>query len=263
MKSTIYLGVVLFAVALISPAAAISNCAQMCIKNMLALASSLGCNPTDASCLCKNKDFGYGINDCTNEACGSADVPDVQSYGASMCANLGASQAPSGSAATTTASVKATAGTTAGTTGSASNTAGASATASSGATKPTTGSTGSAASSGSSATVTGSSSGTNPLVPYTTEAKLSTLVSGSVTSVESLGSTTLYTTAPPSKGATNGTTSGASGSGTSGSGASGSGAESTGPSTARSSSSSAAAHPLATVASGAAGVLGLAALFVL
>jgi hypothetical protein len=86
--------------------------------------------------------------------------------------------------------------------------------------------------------------------------------------VESLGSTTLYTTAPPSKGATNGTTSGASGSGTSGSGASGSGAsgsgaESTGPSTARSSSSSAAAHPLATVASGAAGVLGLAALFVL
>jgi len=257
MKSTIYLGVVLFAVALISPAAAISNCAQMCIKNMLALASSLGCNPTDASCLCKNKDFGYGINDCTNEACGSADVPDVQSYGASMCANLGASQAPSGSAATTTASVKATAGTTAGTTGSASNTAGASAT------KPTTGSTGSAASSGSSATVTGSSSGTNPLVPYTTEAKLSTLVSGSVTSVESLGSTTLYTTAPPSKGATNGTTSGASGSGTSGSGASGSGAESTGPSTARSSSSSAAAHPLATVASGAAGVLGLAALFVL
>jgi len=90
MKSTIYLSVVLFAVALISPAAAISSCAvshhqssshpmpresaalltegysqQMCINNMLALASKLG-----------------------SEACGSADLPDVQSYGASMCASM-------------------------------------------------------------------------------------------------------------------------------------------------------------------------------
>ncbi|OXV08711.1 hypothetical protein Egran_03526 [Elaphomyces granulatus] len=88
MKSTIYLGVVLFAVALISPAAAISNCAQMCISNMLAKASELGCDPTNVSCLCKNREFGYGINDCTSEACGSADLPDVQSYGASMCASM-------------------------------------------------------------------------------------------------------------------------------------------------------------------------------
>jgi hypothetical protein len=113
MKSTIYLSVVLFAVALISPAAAISSCAvshhqssshpmpresaalltegysqQMCINNMLALASKLGCDPTNVSCLCNNKDFGYGINDCTSEACGSADLPDVQSYGASMCASM-------------------------------------------------------------------------------------------------------------------------------------------------------------------------------
>ena len=57
-----------------------------CIKNMLALAPSLGCAPNDATCLCSNPDFGYGVRDCALESCPStADANQVIAYGLAYC----------------------------------------------------------------------------------------------------------------------------------------------------------------------------------
>lgn len=56
---------------------------------MIALAPSLGCaGSPDASCLCKNVDFGYGIRDCANEACGADDASSVISFGNSYCSGM-------------------------------------------------------------------------------------------------------------------------------------------------------------------------------
>lgn len=54
---------------------------------MLAKAEELGCEGTNIACLCLNEDFGNGIRDCTNEACGpNEDKKSVLSVGASFCA---------------------------------------------------------------------------------------------------------------------------------------------------------------------------------
>jgi hypothetical protein len=37
---------------------------------MLALAPSLGCATPNPECLCANPNFGYGIRDCADAACG-------------------------------------------------------------------------------------------------------------------------------------------------------------------------------------------------
>jgi hypothetical protein len=58
---------------------------QTCINNMLALAPSLGCSSTDAACLCKNVNFGYGIRDCSNAACGTAIASTVIAFGNQYC----------------------------------------------------------------------------------------------------------------------------------------------------------------------------------
>ena len=54
---------------------------------MLGQASSLGCpNESDVSCLCKNMNFLYGVRDCSNESCSSADAATVISFGTQFCA---------------------------------------------------------------------------------------------------------------------------------------------------------------------------------
>lgn len=58
---------------------------------MLGLAGSLGCKENDLGCLCSNKDFGYGIHDCTVEACPDENVAAVESYAQSLCASAGMS----------------------------------------------------------------------------------------------------------------------------------------------------------------------------
>lgn len=63
----------------------------MCLNNMLGLAGSLGCKENDLGCLCSNKDFGYGIHDCTVEACPDENVAAVESYAQSLCASAGMS----------------------------------------------------------------------------------------------------------------------------------------------------------------------------
>ena len=53
---------------------------------MLGLAPSLGCSATDAACLCRSADFGYGVRDCANEACGdAATAQQVIAYGTQYC----------------------------------------------------------------------------------------------------------------------------------------------------------------------------------
>lgn len=52
---------------------------------MLALAPSLGCASEDIACLCANKDFGYGIHDCTVEACQNDNVDEVVAYARTLC----------------------------------------------------------------------------------------------------------------------------------------------------------------------------------
>jgi hypothetical protein len=58
---------------------------QTCINNMLALAPSLGCASNDANCLCSNPNFGYGIRDCSNQACGAEVASSVIAYGGTYC----------------------------------------------------------------------------------------------------------------------------------------------------------------------------------
>ncbi|KKY16885.1 putative cfem domain protein [Diplodia seriata] len=64
------------------------TCGQTCVNNMVSIATNeFGCSQGDVSCQCNNADFGYGLRDCANEACGSQDAASVISYGNSYCAS--------------------------------------------------------------------------------------------------------------------------------------------------------------------------------
>ncbi|EAQ92535.1 hypothetical protein CHGG_00770 [Chaetomium globosum CBS 148.51] len=75
--------------------AALPSCGQTCFNNMVAQYSALGCASPQPSCLCKNVNFGYGLRDCANGACGTAVAPTVISYGSSYCASATATVTPS------------------------------------------------------------------------------------------------------------------------------------------------------------------------
>lgn len=49
----------------------------------------LGCGATgttaNATCLCNNAGFAYGLRDCSNEACGADVASSVLAYGVSYC----------------------------------------------------------------------------------------------------------------------------------------------------------------------------------
>lgn len=62
------------------------SCGQTCMNNMIAQYSSLGCSSSQAACLCRNANFGYGIRDCANGACGTAVASTVISFGSAYCA---------------------------------------------------------------------------------------------------------------------------------------------------------------------------------
>ncbi|KAN0116990.1 carbohydrate-binding module family 18 [Hyaloscypha variabilis] len=67
--------------------AALPSCGQLCFNNMLAQYSSLGCSTAAPACLCSNVNFGYGLRDCSNGACGTAVASTVIAYGSSYCAS--------------------------------------------------------------------------------------------------------------------------------------------------------------------------------
>jgi len=64
----------------------IPECGRMCINNMLGQFASFGCSSAaDVTCLCGDPRFGYGLRDCTIQACGQDVFAAVQSFGNSVC----------------------------------------------------------------------------------------------------------------------------------------------------------------------------------
>lgn len=59
---------------------------QMCVNNMLAQYSTFNCAQNDAACLCANVNFGYGLRDCTLQACGQETSTAAVAYGNAYCA---------------------------------------------------------------------------------------------------------------------------------------------------------------------------------
>lgn len=47
--------------------------------------ASFGCEATDVNCYCQEPNFGYGIRDCANEACGGDQAQAIISYGRVYC----------------------------------------------------------------------------------------------------------------------------------------------------------------------------------
>jgi hypothetical protein len=53
---------------------------------MIQIASSqFGCDFGNVTCYCTNQDFGYGIRDCSNEACSASDAAEVIAFGTQYC----------------------------------------------------------------------------------------------------------------------------------------------------------------------------------
>ena len=56
---------------------------------MISIADSqFGCSVGNVTCYCTNKDFGFGIRDCSNEACPNASqAAQVISFGNQYCSS--------------------------------------------------------------------------------------------------------------------------------------------------------------------------------
>ena len=55
---------------------------------MLGIATSqFGCGQNDVLCYCREPNFGYGVRDCANEACGSGEASTVIAFGTQYCAS--------------------------------------------------------------------------------------------------------------------------------------------------------------------------------
>ncbi|KAL3486530.1 hypothetical protein BJX62DRAFT_215105 [Aspergillus germanicus] len=66
----------------------VSDCANMCLSNMLALAGDLGCDDGDLECLCETPDYRYGIRDCTAQACPGDDAYAVLNAALEQCPGM-------------------------------------------------------------------------------------------------------------------------------------------------------------------------------
>ncbi|PTB43325.1 uncharacterized protein TrAFT101_001880 [Trichoderma asperellum] len=69
----------------------LAACGQTCATNMLDAdkAEELGCKQNDLKCLCANKNFLYGLRDCSAAICSAEDAKKVVEYGISICASAG------------------------------------------------------------------------------------------------------------------------------------------------------------------------------
>ncbi|KAF2005190.1 CFEM-domain-containing protein [Amniculicola lignicola CBS 123094] len=148
-------------------------CGQTCISNMLAIASAqFGCSLGDVTCYCTNQAFGYGVRDCANEACPTAEEASaVISYGTAYCANAVQSASASGAASTGALAILSSAA-------SAASDAAASATGDA------------SASGGASATGTGGAGAQSTAI--TTQALVATITSGDSTFETTTGFSTIY-----------------------------------------------------------------------
>lgn len=63
---------------------------NLCVNNMIGLATNLGCtSQSDATCLCKNINFYNGLRDCSSQACSAAEAAQVVLYGQAYCGAVG------------------------------------------------------------------------------------------------------------------------------------------------------------------------------
>ncbi|KAK8094189.1 hypothetical protein PG997_000874 [Apiospora hydei] len=65
------------------------KCGTICIPNMVNQASNFNCSGGDWRCLCSNKDFIYGIRDCSDQSCPQGDANVVKAWGKTQCASVG------------------------------------------------------------------------------------------------------------------------------------------------------------------------------
>jgi hypothetical protein len=73
------------------------------MNNLLGQYSTLSCASPDPACLCRNVNFGYGIRDCSNGACGTAVASTVIAFGSSYCSIATAAETTFPTTATPTA----------------------------------------------------------------------------------------------------------------------------------------------------------------
>ncbi|PON27866.1 hypothetical protein TGAM01_v203003 [Trichoderma gamsii] len=68
----------------------LAACGQTCATNMLDAdkADELGCKQNDLKCLCANKNFLYGLRDCSAAICSAEDARQVVEYGISISAGV-------------------------------------------------------------------------------------------------------------------------------------------------------------------------------
>jgi hypothetical protein len=78
------------------------SCGQLCFNNLIGQYSSLGCSSPDPSCLCSNVNFGYGIRDCSNGACGTDIASTVIAYETAYCSSALATATHSSTTASST-----------------------------------------------------------------------------------------------------------------------------------------------------------------
>ncbi|KAL7780777.1 hypothetical protein V8C43DRAFT_299842 [Trichoderma afarasin] len=98
MKSVVIALCALAAVTAAQGSANLAACGQTCATNMLSAdkAEELGCKQNDLKCLCANKNFLYGLRDCSAAICPAEDARKVVDYGISICAGAGVSIQTSG-----------------------------------------------------------------------------------------------------------------------------------------------------------------------
>ncbi|VUC20054.1 unnamed protein product [Clonostachys rosea] len=81
------------------------QCGQICATSMwgAAKAEELGCSANDLACLCKNKNFLFGIRDCSAATCSSDDARKMVEFGLQACRDVGVQITDGGSQSGTSA----------------------------------------------------------------------------------------------------------------------------------------------------------------
>lgn len=49
--------------------------------------TELGCDTGDIACLCTNKNFIYGLRDCSGAICSESEASQVVKYGIAICSS--------------------------------------------------------------------------------------------------------------------------------------------------------------------------------
>lgn len=89
MKSFATAAVLMAGLVVAQDISSLPTCGQTCVKGVLAQATiaPFECkSATDFACLCNNSNFIYGVRDCTQVACDSADMSTTVNFANTFCA---------------------------------------------------------------------------------------------------------------------------------------------------------------------------------